>query len=102
VTPGPIRTDGWVYIIINPAWPGFIKLGSALGLRQRLNTYQTGSPYRDYTVAAAARFADCRTAEMILKDQLRGHRVGNTEWFRLHPIDARNHLKRLTKQESRQ
>jgi len=90
---------GTVYLIVNPAWPGFVKLGSAVDARARLHTYQTGSPFRDYEIAAVATFNDCREAELILHEQLRGHRVGNTEWFRLHPEDARNHLKRLLKQE---
>lgn len=76
-----------------------MKLGSALSLRPRLRQYQTGSPFRDYQIVAAARFADCRAAEAILRDQLRGHRVGDHEWLQLHPADARNHLKRLAKQE---
>jgi hypothetical protein len=88
-----------VYVILNPAWPGYVKLGCAADLKARLNVYQTGSPHRDYVIHCAAPFMDYRAAELVMKDQLRGHRQGNTEWYRLHPQDARNHLHRLAKQE---
>jgi hypothetical protein len=39
---------GFVYAITNPAWPGYMKIGSTIDVYDRLNTYQTGSPDRDY------------------------------------------------------
>lgn len=94
--------DGWVYVIANPAWPGYVKIGTALDLKDRLKVYNTSSPFRDFEVTAAARFKDRRAAERRLHGELRGLRVGRTEWYQLHPADARNHLIRLTKQENRQ
>lgn len=84
-------------MIINPAWPGYCKIGSAISLPQRLSTYQTGSPFRDYEIAAAARFPDCRLAERVFERRLRGHRFGDTEWYLLHATDARQHLIKLSK-----
>ena len=43
----------WVYIIYNPAWPNFFKVGVASNLTKRLNSYQTGSPLRDYQILYA-------------------------------------------------
>lgn len=40
--------EGYVYIISNPAWPEYIKVGSSIDVSTRLDTYQTYSPYRDY------------------------------------------------------
>lgn len=97
---GPKPTEGWVYIIHNPAWPGFVKIGSARDISERLRHYQTGSPFRDYTVVGAAPFADRMAAERSLHETMRGHRVGSTEWHQIHPEDARHHLERLTKLES--
>lgn len=37
-----------VYLISNPAWPGWYKIGVALNWKKRWNSYQTGSPFRDY------------------------------------------------------
>lgn len=97
---GPKPTEGWVYAIFNPAWPGHVKIGSALDLRDRLKVYNTSSPYRDFQVVAAYRFGDRRAAEKRIHGQLQGVRIGSTEWFALHPLDARNHLIRLNRQEN--
>ena len=95
---GQRPTEGWVYVISNPAWPGHVKIGSAQDLRHRLKDFNTGSPFRDFVVAAAAIFKDRRAAERELHRQVQGLRVGKTEWFSMHPQDARNHLIRLTKE----
>ena len=97
---GPKPTNGWVYIIANDAWPGFVKVGCAVDLKDRLKVYQTGSPFRDYHIVAAHQFADRRHAERRLRDDMRGHRVGRTEWHQVHPSDARNMLERLKKMET--
>lgn len=93
---------GWIYGICNPAWPGYVKVGYARNLDERLRQYQTGSPHRDYSVVVAAKVADRVASECQLLAELRGLRVGRTEWFTLHPDDLRQHLIRLTKQEQRQ
>lgn len=41
---------GFVYLISNPAWPGAFKVGSAIDVNDRLNSYQTSAPYRDFVV----------------------------------------------------
>lgn len=42
--------EGFVYAISNPAWPGHIKVGSSIDVYDRLKTYQTSSPYRDFVL----------------------------------------------------
>ena len=39
-----------VYIITNDAWPDWVKVGKAVSADDRLNGYQTSSPFRDYGV----------------------------------------------------
>lgn len=39
---------GFVYAITNPAWSDYIKIGCAIDVYDRLNSYQTSSPKRDY------------------------------------------------------
>jgi hypothetical protein len=39
---------GYVYAITNPAWKNFIKIGSSVDVVDRLKSYQTSSPLRDY------------------------------------------------------
>ena len=40
--------EGFVYAISNPAFPDYIKIGSTVDVIERLSTYQTYSPFRDY------------------------------------------------------
>ena len=44
--------EGEVYIIVNTAWPEWVKVGKAVNSDDRLNGYQTSSPFRDYKVIA--------------------------------------------------
>lgn len=39
---------GYIYIITNPAYPEYLKIGKTVNLGMRLSTYNTGSPFRDY------------------------------------------------------
>ncbi|CAM0087367.1 hypothetical protein VPHD51_0088 [Vibrio phage D51] len=39
---------GYVYIVSNPAWDGWYKVGAAKDAETRLLSYQTGTPFRDY------------------------------------------------------
>ena len=39
---------GYVYAIYNPAWPEYTKIGCAVDVYDRLTSYQTSSPHRDY------------------------------------------------------
>lgn len=42
--------SGYVYAIHNPAWENYIKVGCAIDVYDRLNTYQTSSPLRDFRI----------------------------------------------------
>ena len=42
------QVKGYVYAITNPAWPGWVKVGMAVDSNDRLNSYQTSSPFRDF------------------------------------------------------
>jgi hypothetical protein len=92
---GPRRTDGWVYGIVNPAWPGRLKVGRAVNLSRRLHSYNTGAPDRDYSIGASLRFRDAHLAEAAIHERLAGLRIKNTEWFWLHPDDFFTHLQRM-------
>ena len=41
---------GYVYLITNPAWPEWIKVGGAVDINDRLRSYQTSCPLRDYQI----------------------------------------------------
>jgi hypothetical protein len=42
--------EGLVYIIINPAWSEYFKVGMTIDLDDRLKSYQTYSPLKDFKV----------------------------------------------------
>lgn len=39
-----------VYVITNPAYPGYVKIGKTIGIERRLANYNTCSPFKDYKV----------------------------------------------------
>ena len=67
---------GFVYAIINPAWPEHVKVGSAIDVYDRLNSYQTSSPFRDYTTL------DYFYSNNRIEDEKKIHSmfVRNSEW----------------------
>ena len=75
--------EGYVYIIINPSFDGWLKIGMAIDAEDRCNGYQTSSPHRDYKLLYARRFNDRRKAETRtmtkLKKVVKEH---NGEWFK--------------------
>ena len=74
--------EGEVYIIHNPSFPGWIKVGMAVDSQDRLKTYQTSSPYRDYEVVKSYKVPNRLEAEAKAHESLtvegRGRRG---EWF---------------------
>ena len=83
--------EGQVYIIINPAWKGWIKVGMAIDAEDRCKGYQTSSPLRDFKLKFKKDFEDRRTAEqtahtLCAKKALK--RKG--EWFKLNVKDAKD------------
>jgi hypothetical protein len=83
--------EGYVYVISNPAWPGWVKVGMAIDANDRCSSYQTSSPLRDYTLHCAVSSEDRR------KDEYKAHkRLGTVasdrrgEWFKVSIEDATN------------
>jgi hypothetical protein len=88
---------GIVYAIENLAWPGWIKIGRAEGperdadgvLRRRVYQYNTGDPFRGYTVVAKAFAACCHDAERYAHAFLEVRcKRGDGEWFSCLPSVA--------------
>lgn len=78
---------GQVYIIINPAFPGWCKVGMAVDAEDRLKQYQTSSPYRDYELIATYDTSDRRKAEKFAHDLLEKKHERRGEWFYIqHPV----------------
>ena len=45
-----------MYILKNPAWKNWYKIGKAIESTDRCNGYQTGSPHRDYELVTYKKF----------------------------------------------
>jgi hypothetical protein len=75
---------GFVYIITNPAYPGYVKIGKALDVLSRLSSYQTYSPRRDYVLEDYKFFSNRKAAEDLMKKLLSGEQGdAEGEWFKV-------------------
>ena len=75
-------TEGEVYIIHNPSFPGWVKVGMAVDSQDRLKQYQTASPYRDYEVIKSYRVKNRRESESVAHKKLSSKDIGRRgEWF---------------------
>ena len=94
--------EGYVYAIVNAAWPEWVKIGKALDAEDRLNGYQTSSPMRDYKLVHSVYFEDRNVAERkahtlaAFKTAHPWNKHDNGEWFKLTEIEAIEILKETT------
>ena len=77
---------GYVYAITNPAWPNMVKFGKAIDVDDRLNTYQTYSPNRDYQMIAYAFVLNRHDAEERILSKF-PDRIG--EWVHIESDEAK-------------
>ena len=92
--------QGQIYIMINPAYPGWCKVGMAVDAEDRINQFQTGSPFRDYKLFKFFKADNRREAEKqahnILEEKIDDRRG---EWFHINPEDAEKILTKFFKKE---
>lgn len=74
-----------IYVITNPAWPEYVKLGRSKNVDNRLRTYQTHSPFKDYRVEFKTAVEDVYLFEKALKRKLG---TENGEWYKITVEDA--------------
>ncbi|WP_184803072.1 GIY-YIG nuclease family protein [Nitrospirillum iridis] len=79
---------GHVYVIANTAWPGWYKVGRASRLHQRLESYQTGSPHRDYFLVQSFKVRDAVFAEAAAHQLLASRHERQHEWFRIKELPS--------------
>ena len=84
-----LTKSGYVYVITNPAWPDWVKVGMAIDAQDRLNSYQTSSPLRDYELKYSVYCKDRRKAERKAHKSVEAICVDRKgEWFQLTVEDA--------------
>jgi predicted GIY-YIG superfamily endonuclease len=87
---------GYLYIISNKAWPGYVKIGVTENLNKRLQQYQTASPYRDYVLEYSLYHPRYLDAEKKIKEVMKHFALEiRNEWFR---IDIKFAISRLQEQ----
>ena len=89
-------TEGYVYIINNPCWDGWIKVGMAIDAEDRCKQYQTSSPFRDYKLCYLKHFEDRKSAEQSAHKELKKITdTYNGEWFQTSVKEAKKTIEAL-------
>jgi len=81
--------EGQVYVITNPNFPDWVKVGMAIDAEDRLNNYQTSSPFRDYVLQYYYDVNNRRAAENEAHTELQKSYERKGEWFKCTPEEAR-------------
>jgi len=81
-------TEGQVYVITNPNFCSWVKVGMAVEAEDRLNGYQTSSPFRDYMLNYSWDVNDRRAAESEAHSELQKLYERRSEWFKCTPEQA--------------
>tara|TARA_R110000787_G_scaffold77936_2_gene171019 strand:+ start:129 stop:653 length:525 start_codon:yes stop_codon:yes gene_type:complete len=81
--------EGEVYIIFNPAWDGWVKVGMAVDATDRLKNYQTSSPLRDYKLLYVFKTDSRRELESNVHSRLSDIFERKNEWFKCSPEIAK-------------
>ena len=83
--------EGDVYIIINKAWPEWVKIGKAIDAKDRLKSYQTGDPLRAYELYHSVAKENRHTAEVKAHKALEAlSEDRKNEWFKVDLTTAVN------------
>lgn len=83
--------SGFVYVISNPAFEGYYKIGMTHDLNGRLNSYQTCDPLRRYKIERSEFVLDRRKAEKKIFNKISVD-LKNGEWVNSKKIADIFHL----------
>jgi hypothetical protein len=81
--------EGEVYVIVNPAFTDWVKVGKAVDSDDRCKGYQTSSPFRDYKVIARLSTENRHEKEAEMHkvfEHFAEERLG--EWFKIDKVTA--------------
>ena len=84
--------EGYVYVVTNPAWEGYVKIGSTLDLSGRLASFNVGSPHGDYELKYYSYVSDRVLEEKTIHKELNEYRASG-EWFKLSLDSTIQHIK---------
>lgn len=90
--------EGFVYLVTNPAWAGWVKCGKALDATDRCKSYNTGSPYRDYNILYTVAVGNRHRAEKVILKKLKKFATDvRGEWFKMTNTEAKRVVKSIPK-----
>lgn len=83
-------TDGQIYMMANPVYPDWYKIGKASDGQSRVNSYNTGDPHRKYKmIACSGVVKNAFDREQNMHMVAEGVCIERkNEWFRLTAQDA--------------
>ena len=85
--------SGYLYIITNPVFPGWVKVGTTWNLENRLHVYQTGDPFRGYQLEYSLHHPEFRTAEKKIKEVMQHFAIEiKNEWYKIDLEFAKSRL----------
>lgn len=83
-----------IYVLTNPAFEGYVKIGKTKNLKQRLRSLDNTSIPLPFRCAYAARVTNVDAAEKLLHDAFGDRRVrDNREFFEIDPMRVISALK---------
>ena len=83
---------GYIYVITNPAWENWVKIGRALNLNKRIQCYNTSSPLRDYNLVYYTKISNPIIIERYFISK---YGEENNEWFKISADDAIYQIKKI-------
>lgn len=87
---------GYVYLIRNKAWYGWLKVGRTNNPKERLRAYQTASPMRDYRLICKQHHHNSLKAEMKVLSALKMQAVDSKgEWVKMPIAEAEKVFKEV-------
>ena len=85
--------DGYLYIITNEAFKGWVKVGVTENLEKRLNQYQTADPHRGYKLIYSLHHPKYLEAEKKIKEAMKPFAKSiKNEWFEIETWMAQARL----------
>jgi hypothetical protein len=84
---------GYLYIITNKAFPGWVKVGTTTDLTKRLHTYMTGDPNRGYVIVYSLHHPKYKEAEKQIKETMKAFaKQIKGEWYEVDLGIAKSRL----------
>jgi len=83
------KIGGYIYVIVNPAYNGWVKIGRTESVERRISSFNTSSPFRDFKAMFSIYCEETRDIEEGVHHKLRESGViSSHEWFMLSVTES--------------